>query len=58
MSEYLVTWAIDIDADGPEEAAARALIIQRDPESVALQFEVKDGEGVTISVDLIHRRSA
>jgi hypothetical protein len=42
MTEYLVTWKIDIDADSPEEAAAQALICQRDPESTATIFEVTE----------------
>lgn len=54
MPEYLVTWKIDIDADTPEEAAMRALIVQRDPESVAAYFIVKDKCGNTIPIDLSH----
>lgn len=38
MSEYLVTWAINVEADSPEEAAELALEIQRDPESIATVF--------------------
>lgn len=40
--EYLVTWKIDIDADSPKEAAQKALMIQRDNESEATYFEIKD----------------
>ncbi len=46
---YLVTWEIEIDAESPRQAAARALKIQRDPESTALEFKV-DGQ----SVDLLY----
>ena len=42
MKSYLVTWKIDIDADSPEEAAIKALQIQRDQESEADHFEIKD----------------
>jgi len=42
MTHYLVTWKIDIEADSPEEAAAQALITQRDPESAATVFTVVD----------------
>ena len=41
MTTYRVTWKIDIDADSPEEAAARALITHRDPESTATVFELE-----------------
>jgi len=42
MTSYLVRWEIDIDADNPEEAAEEALKIQRDTESWALVFDVKN----------------
>lgn len=38
--EYYVEWRIDILADTPEEAALKALQIQRDPESSATYFHV------------------
>jgi hypothetical protein len=39
---YLVTWEVDIeDVETPEEAAAEALKMQRDPDSVATYFEVR-----------------
>ena len=38
---YLVTWAIDLYADTPEEAAQQALVIQRDPASIATVFSVE-----------------
>ncbi len=40
MTQYLVKWEIDIEADTPEDAARQALEIQRDPESKATCFEV------------------
>ena len=40
MTEYRVTWEIDIEADTPLEAAEEALTIQRDPESTATFFKV------------------
>ncbi|MFE0704956.1 hypothetical protein [Streptomyces sp. NPDC058872] len=40
MNSYLVTWEIDIEADAPEEAARKALGIQRDPHSTATVFGV------------------
>lgn len=40
MPEFRVAWEIDIDADSPEEAARKALEIQRDPNSIATVFAV------------------
>lgn len=55
MKTYRITWSIDIDADSPEEAAASALIVQRDTESIALVFEVewanKDADGFDCGFD-------
>jgi len=42
MTSYVVTWAIDVDADSPEEAARQAYAIQRDPESTANCFDVTE----------------
>ena len=56
MKTYLVTWTIDIEADAPEEAAAQALIIQRDndPANTATVFSVQEhGSGETVTVDLM-----
>jgi len=57
MNEYLVVWSIDIDADDPEEAAAQALICQRDNQSTAVVFAVinkKTKELTTVDlIDLI-----
>ena len=44
-------WTIDIDAKTPQEAAKKALKIQRDRRSSATVFHVKDGRK-TVSVDL------
>lgn len=54
MNEYKVVWQIDIDADSPEEAASKALIIQRDndPANTATIFDVYDGDGHRTEVDL------
>ena len=40
MTEYLVSWLINIDANTPEEAAAKAREIQLDPHSMATIFDV------------------
>jgi len=47
MPKYLVTWTIDIDADSPREAAELARLIQLDPDSEAVYFDV-DGEEIDL----------
>ena len=42
MTEYLVTWSINIDAESEQDAAEQALAIQRDPASTAIVFEVQE----------------
>jgi hypothetical protein len=41
---YLVRWEITLEADTPEEAAQKALDIQRAPDSIATVFKVRDPE--------------
>lgn len=56
MSRFRVTWVIDLerdDLDTPEDAARAALVIQRDPMSIATVFEVcKDDGSESVQVDL------
>jgi hypothetical protein len=52
MPEYHVTWEIELIADAPREAAVKALAIQRDPDSIATVFDVKDEAGTTERIDL------
>jgi hypothetical protein len=40
MTEYHVTWAIEVTADNPTEAAMQARMILLDPESEATHFRV------------------
>ncbi len=42
MPEYRVKWEIDLDANSPEDAARRALQIQRDRQSITTVFEVRE----------------
>jgi hypothetical protein len=49
---YLVTWQIDIEADTPQEAARKALLIQRKHDSIATVFDVTDEAGQTSTFDL------
>jgi hypothetical protein len=50
---YSVVWAIDVDAETPEEAALMALTIQRDPSGIATQFEVISEFADHFSIDLL-----
>jgi hypothetical protein len=43
--EYLVLWKIYVEAESPEDAAEEALAAQRNPESRATAFEVRDEWG-------------
>ncbi|MDN5896871.1 hypothetical protein BSP109_02182 [Brevibacterium sp. Mu109] len=52
MTTYSVAWLIDIDADTPTAAARRALAIHRNPESIAVVFEVTDPDR-THHIDLL-----
>ncbi len=52
MNHYCISWTIDLEAETPEEAAEKALKIQRDPESIATVFEVTDDTGTTGAIDL------
>jgi hypothetical protein len=53
MSEYKVSWEININANSPLNAAKEALIIMQDTGSIANQFYIQDEETEDIfSVDL------
>ncbi|MBF6439546.1 hypothetical protein [Nocardia cyriacigeorgica] len=52
MSEYSVTWQIDVTADNPVHAAHAALAVQRDPYSTATVFDITDEHGTTHRIDL------
>ena len=43
--EYRVTWIIDLDAESFEDAAQKAVEIQRDPDSLATHLIVRDQHG-------------
>ena len=49
---YRVTWEIDIEAESDEAAARQALEIQRDRDSIATCFVVRDSGGNRCDVDL------
>lgn len=55
MKTYVLYWQIEIDADGPREAARKARDIQLDQNNIATVFEVfeGDGDGKPIYVDLL-----
>jgi hypothetical protein len=53
MKTFLVEWRIEIDAETPELAAARALAIQRNAQSDAVVFDVYEADnGEKITIDL------
>jgi hypothetical protein len=56
LKPYFVVWNIEIDAESPQDAAKRALDIQRDPRSIFTVFEVYPGDvklfGATIANSL------
>ena len=54
MTEYIVTWTIQLTADTPVDAAKMALEIHRDPTSAATYFKVQESTpgGLTFNVDL------
>lgn len=57
MNRYRVTWVIDLEADTPQQAAERALAIQRNPESIATVFDVCDDDGTNpIRIDLLETK--
>lgn len=52
MTRYVVTWVIDVYADSPVDAAKEAQTIQRNPESIATVFTVREfGTGEEVMVD-------
>ncbi len=56
--EYHITWRIEVEADSFEHAAQIALDIQRDPNSIATQFEVRDASGTIRELDIGYPRNA
>jgi hypothetical protein len=50
MTQYLVTWQIFVEARSPEEAARDALAAQRNADSEAICFDVRDDAGHTDTV--------
>lgn len=50
-----VVWEIDVEADSAQEAADKALAIQRNPDSCATVFDVKDRDGKIVRVDAADR---
>jgi hypothetical protein len=52
--DYHITWEIGVDAGSFREAAAEALRIQRDPQSITTVFTVVRADGVSQRVDLMN----
>lgn len=53
--EYHVTWSIDLNANSFDDAALLALEIQRDPNSIATHFQVKNKAGVERELSVSNR---
>lgn len=55
MKRYLVTWETEIDAVDPVQAAVEALVIHRDPASIATVFVVweADSDSDAFTVDAL-----
>lgn len=51
--DYHITWRIELEAESFEEAAQIAQQIQRDPNSIATLFEVKDASGTLRELDIV-----
>jgi hypothetical protein len=51
VKDYLVTWEIDIRADGPKAAACAAFELMQRP-TTATVFTVTDEQGEQVQVDL------
>jgi len=51
--EYKIKWEIDIEADSPEEAAAKAMYLQQNDDSQASIYEVTDTDGNVKEIDVL-----
>jgi hypothetical protein len=58
MTEFRVTWEINLDAETPTDAAKRAFAIQRDPISIATVFSVTNPQGAVTVIDLLDATDA
>lgn len=51
---WVVKWEVELDAETPRGAAEKALIMHRDPESIATFFKVENVKtGESFNVDLL-----
>ena len=54
MTKFRVMWGLELDQPSPAHAAAEALRVQRDPESIATVFAIENietGEQYMVDVD-------
>ena len=52
-TKYVVVWTIDLEAETSRQAAAKALAIHRNPDSIATVFDVYDQDrGGKVMIDL------
>lgn len=52
-SEWLVTWEINLTGNSAQEVAEHALQVMRDPDSIALVFDVYNAHGGCTQIDLL-----
>lgn len=52
MAQYFVEWTIEVEADSAEDAARKALAIQRDATSIATVFKTISDDHVIESIDV------
>lgn len=65
MSEYLVVWAVELDANSAEDAARKARLMQRGLHTTATVFRVTEHcavcecyhESDTVEIDLMPQES-
>jgi len=57
MSNYVVTWTIDVEADSPKEAAAaaRAIQLSEATEELPTYFQVQQGKAPVHAFDSYHQ---
>lgn len=52
MTNYLISWDIEIEADSPQRAAELALETMQDPTSIATVFLVRGDDDSSVTIDL------
>ena len=50
LKPYFVVWNVELNAEDEQDAAKRALEMQRDPRSIATVFEVYPGDSKVFGI--------